>query len=374
MARTLRPSPSTTRAASLAARAGLGCLLAALCLGFPCGGDAAVRLALVGDVLLDRGVAQFAGREGWDAVFADVAPVLRSADLAVGNLECPVTARWETIPKLVRFRASPDVLPALVHSGLDVLSLANNHSTDCGREGLVDTMRLLEGSGIRFVGAGGSEAEAERPVVVRVGGVRIAFVGFSDWLPEGMLPRADRPAVALASEESVRRAVTEATSSAEVVIASFHWGVEFAATPTPRQRRLARAAVEAGASVVVGHHPHVLQGLEWTDRGSGTRPCLVAYSLGNFVFDQQTRGAGDTAMLLCDLTRGGLVSARLVPFETREAHPTAVPADDAARILSRLDEMSRELGARVKGDGEVVADGSSGRGKPVPYTAAIGSL
>ncbi len=314
-----------------------------------------VTLAVVGDVLLDRGVARAAAREGWPWVFREVREDLGAADLAFANLECPVTERRETLQKKVSFRADRVALEAAREAGLDILCLANNHSTDCGREGLVDTMGALHEAGLLWCGAGATEAEAEQATVVEVGGVRIAFLAFSDWLPEGIFPNAAQPTIALASEPTVRREVARARARAEVVVVAFHWGVEFTSEPTDRQRALARAAVEAGAGLVIGHHPHVLQGIEVATSGADRRPALVAYSLGNFVFDQYRDGAADSAILTCTLSRAGVESAAVIPIRVERGRPTHACPEDAQRIRGMLDDLSRQLGALLDENGRVSA-------------------
>jgi poly-gamma-glutamate synthesis protein (capsule biosynthesis protein) len=145
-------------------------------------------------------------------------------------------------------------------------------------------------------------------------------VALTDWTADGILPRTDRPTIAAASVDGIRRLVTAARRAVDVVVVSVHWGAEFDPVPTDRQRELASAAVEAGADLVVGHHPHVLQPIEVTTKPTG-RTALVAYSLGNFLFDQHTRGAEKSVILLCEFSSAGLQSASAVPAKTVDCRP-----------------------------------------------------
>jgi poly-gamma-glutamate capsule biosynthesis protein CapA/YwtB (metallophosphatase superfamily) len=308
-----------------------------------------VTLTAVGDILLDRGVAEKIDRHGTGYPFEQVAGILSAADITFGNLECPLTDKGTKVPKRYCFQAHPAAVACLVESGFDLLSLANNHTMDCGRTGLVETIQVLKNKGIKWCGAGGSRAEAEVATVLTVKGVKIAFIGFSEFLPEGSFVRVDRPTIAFASPERVRRAVKAARRTADVVVTSFHWGIEYAARPHPRQRRLTRAAMEAGADLVLGHHPHVLQGLEVITRASPPvrPPQLVAYSLGNFLFDRRTGRALQSAILRCSLTRHGLTAAEVVPIQLDGIRPLPATALQSQTILTRLAMLSAERNTRL---------------------------
>ena len=326
----------------------LGLLLAGTPLLYPAQevpGDTTVSLAAVGDILLDRGVREQIEESGAEALFEGAAPLLRSAQIAVGNLECPLSEAGVKIPKPFSFRADPACAPVLRSAGFDLLCLANNHTMDCNRDGLVETMGHLRTAGLEWCGAGMEKAEAVQPRILEVNGLRLAFLGFCDYLPEGLFVREDAPTVAFATESDVIDAVAQARGCADVVIVFFHWGVEYTDHPSHRQRTLADAAVWAGADLILGHHPHVLQGLEWVPRPSmaGARPALVAYSLGNFVFDQHKLPNAYTIILECRLGRGGVMDAQAIPFRVQRCRPCpAGPADEIA-IRQRLATLSEDL-------------------------------
>lgn len=296
-----------------------------------------VALAAAGDVMFARGVAEELARPGAAPPFAHVDGALRDADLAFANLECPLSARWVTVPKLIAFRAAPACATLLRDAGFDIVSFANNHSLDCGRPGLVETIESLEAAGVRWCGAGRTRADAERAVLFDVRGRRVAFVGFSEFLMEAEAA-PDQPAVATARSEAVRRIIASARRQADHVVASFHWGAEYRDRPTRFQRRMAREAVGAGADLVLGHHPHVLQGLEWltVTRTGGARQALIAYSLGNFLFDQKDPRTRRSALLHATLGAGGVLAADLRPLELIACRPRAARPDVAAEIAARL--------------------------------------
>lgn len=308
-----------------------------------------VTLAAVGDILLDRGVGELIARRGSEYPFEAVAGMLSGADIAFGNLECPLSAKGTRVPKRSSFQARPEAVACLVKGGFDLLSLANNHTMDCGRTGLVETMEGLARNGIQWCGAGRTRQEAETSTVLTVKGLRVAFVGFGDFLPEGSFVRDDRPTIAFAETERVRAAVTAARAEGDVLVASFHWGIEYDSRPHPRQKALAHAAVAAGADLVLGHHPHVLQGVEIVPAGSGRhRPALIAYSLGNFLFDRRTGRALQSVILRCDLTRHGLAGAELIPVQLDGMRPCPASGPAAQTILARLAQLSAERNTRVE--------------------------
>jgi poly-gamma-glutamate capsule biosynthesis protein CapA/YwtB (metallophosphatase superfamily) len=181
------------------------------------------------------------------------------------------------------FRMKPSAAAALRRAGFDVLSVANNHAGDWGPTALGDTMALLEQQGISVVGAGDSGAEADKAIVVEAKGLGVAFMSFSDVGPNWLNASTTKPGIAIAQSaervsEAVRRSAS--TTNADLLIVSFHFGEEYSSEPTVRQIELARAAITAGADIVVGHHPHVVQKTESYNGG------VIVYSLGNFIFDQ----------------------------------------------------------------------------------------
>jgi poly-gamma-glutamate synthesis protein (capsule biosynthesis protein) len=255
-----------------------------------------VTLAAVGDINLGNGPRAVMRWRGVRYPWRNVAPTLRGADVAFGNLECAVSRRGRAVRKLCTFRGGPNALRATARfAGIDVVNLANNHAGDFGRRALLDTIRFGRRFGITPVGAGRDLAAARRPRVITRLGLRIAFVGFSDILPLSFAATPGRAGTAFASPSAIRRGVRRARRRADVVVATFHWGVERSHRPNARQRLFARTALRAGAAAVIGAHPHVLQ----PRRRIGRR--LVAYSLGNFVW-----GAGSTAT-----SRSGILRMRL---------------------------------------------------------------
>ena len=262
-----------------------------------------VRLAAVGDVTFGDGVLTAIRAHGARYPWRSVAPVLRSADLTVANLEGAVSTRGSPWPgKQYTFRGPPYALRAAASfAGVDVVSLANNHSLDYGRTAFRDTIRHAKRFGLAPVGGGADLRRARRPALFVRGNLRVAILGFSDVRPLGFDAGTDRPGTTPAFPEYIRADVGAARRLADVVVAYFHWGVERATTPNARQRSLAQVALDAGAHVVLGAHPHVLQPIERTRRR------LVAWSLGNFVFAAHSPGTERTGILRVRLGARGVI-------------------------------------------------------------------
>jgi poly-gamma-glutamate capsule biosynthesis protein CapA/YwtB (metallophosphatase superfamily) len=283
-----------------------------------------ITLAAVGDVLLDRGIGRGIRRFGVEWPFEKVTSILESADLAFCNLECPLSRRGIRINKPVCFQADPDTVGCLKDAGLDLVSLANNHTLDCGRRGLTETMATLDDAGIGHVGAGATVAEAAQPVILDIDGIRVAVLARNGLLPECVWYRTDAPNIAPLDPDTIEQEVAAAARQADVVIVSIHWGVEYRQHPQPEQEDLAHRIIDAGADVILGHHPHVIQPIEEYHGG------LIAYSLGNFLFDNPRRQCCDTLILECRLTKSGLADYEVVPVEIRDRRPVPAPQPHAA--------------------------------------------
>ncbi|HEX9987022.1 MAG TPA: CapA family protein [Chloroflexia bacterium] len=297
---------------------------------------AEVHLIFVGDLMLGRYVGRSVRTYGYDAPFTNVTSLLSSADLAIGNLEGPIVPPGQfNIP-----RPSPNELnltgdsrsaPALARAGFDLLSLANNHSYDSGPAGLRATVKVLKDAGLAPFGE--DSGIGQQAVVREVRGLKIAFLGYTTILNRpGSGVSYINPDVS-ADLKHLSREVVSARSSAraDLVVVMMHWGAEYTVQPVGGQQRIAEVASKAGADLVVGAHPHVAQGM--AVKNDGWRETLVAYSLGNALFDQEARLETRQGLALdCILDRKGVKSARLIPLETKRTAKGYVMhvADDAS--------------------------------------------
>ena len=351
---TLITSPGDERAATL------GRALAARRDPAP---DAEIRLDAVGDIMLGRGVGRAIAARSVRYPFEAVQPLLAGADLRIGNLELPLTERGRPAAKDYVFRAPPSVVEGLAYAGFNVLTLANNHILDYGVEGLLDTLNALDRAGIAYTGAGRTADEAHAPAIISVGGLRVAILSYantpndgrSGWVAESTRAGEGTPGVAWGTPDVIRRDVTAARARADVVVVALHAGGEYLAMPNPVQRELAYAAADAGAALVLGAHPHVLQGIELYNRTP------IVYSLGNFVFDldeDDRRQPGLptllSAILRVRLGRDGVRALEVQPviIDQRDGRPLPVAGAAARPVLERIYSLTDALAAPRTGGAE----------------------
>lgn len=284
-----------------------------------------VTLVFGGDVDFDRTTRAAIANGGVDAPWRYLAPTLQAADLAMLNLECSVSRRGAPEQKSYRFRGDPTAVAGAKNAGVDVFSSANNHAIDYGFDAFADTLDAVRSHGIKTVGAGRDIDEAQAPAVFTVNGRRIAFLGISAIIPAPKWKAGpDHPGVAYDDDAQIERQVRAAKKVADIVIPYFHWGIEYTYSPSAAQRRAARAAIRAGATMVIGTHPHVLQPIEVVDGH------LVAWSLSNLVF--QSRPASvHTELLKVTINRDGSVDWATEPYLISSGVPRPEPAREAQR-------------------------------------------
>ena len=268
-------------------------------------------LMAVGDIMLGRTIGEMIESEGIEAPFYFTAEELNSADITLGNLECPISIRGEAEDKNYAFRAPLAAVESLTFGGFNVLNLANNHILDYGPQALIDTIENLAEGGIYSVGAGRNLTEAYAPVILEVNGLKVAFLGFMDVHPgkydyPSWEARENQPGVAWAHEEMVIEAVSSAKRKADIVIVLMHNGYELIEQISSQQYNIARLAIDSGASLVIGSHPHILQRIDSYREG------LIVYSMGNFVFDNFLYPPNYSAILSVELTPQGVESYELI--------------------------------------------------------------
>ena len=288
-----------------------------------------------GDVLMER-----SERLGLDP-FASIEPPLGSADLSVVNVEMAISDRGAARDKTYVVRAPPSAARRIAAGGVRVASLANNHAMDYGGEALSDTIDLLEGAGVATVGAGRNIDEAYRyRVLTTGGGVNVAFVGASLIVPSNFAAGSSTPGVASAHPPDLARVldtVRAAVAAADAVVVIVHWGSERDPCPNDAQRLLAQRLFDAGADAVIGHHPHVLQPVVHTGEK------LVAFSLGNFIWEPRQHMGGETGVLQVDFEGDRVVGWTLHPH-LLDGDGVPVPADSGPRVERIRDILSGNCG------------------------------
>lgn len=311
---------------------------------------ATLTVAAVGDMHFDRQVKDLIEREGGLEPLRLVADHLARADVAVGNLESPLSNRGSKWPdKDYFFRGDPRAIEGLSAADFTFLALANNHILDYGPEALADTLDLLDSAGIGYAGAGMDRSAAWRPAVATYGDTTVAFLSFSHIIPAGFIATDSRPGLApgRTDMDAVTRAIRAAADEYDYVLVSFHWGVEYVDEANADQVRDGRAAIDAGADMVLSHHPHVIQGIEFYNDG------LIAYSLGDFVFDHYSRRTGEAFILDAELGPYGIENVHVTPVYLQGfGQPKFVSGSEATSILERLKRISgpHETSVVIEGD------------------------
>ncbi len=297
----------------------------------------ALTLAAMGDVNLDIPPIQ-AGDFAYP--WASVAGLVESADLAFSNLECSVSYQGSPVAgKGFTFRGEPGALPCMRAAGMDVVSQANNHCRDYGTEALLDTFAYLDAAGLAHCGAGADWGQAHAPAYLMGNGLKVAFLGYNDINWQGWQAGSGYPGVADAADVGQMQAdIAEAKREADLVVVSFHWGTERKYTPDASQVYYGHAAVDAGADLVLGHHPHVVQGCE-IYRGK-----LIAYSLGNFVFSPGSPECRYTVLGRITLNQSGFCGAAFYPAHIDYCRPELLAGDAADSWLGQVAELCAQMG------------------------------
>ena len=316
---------------------------------------APVTVNAVGDIMLAGSGEKTFRRLGYDYPFAATAGILGQADIVIGNLEAPIAvAGDEFTGKKFRFRLSPKAAPALKNAGFTHLTLANNHILEFGEEGLRQTLDSLEKQGIAFSGAGADLAAARKVLITEVKGVRIALLSYSLVYPEEFFAGNGRAGTAPGYTPLFTADILEAKKAADYVIVSFHWGGEGLDTPKPYQKSAGHKAIDAGADIVIGHHPHVLQGVEFYRDG------VIFYSLGNFAFGSRSSKA-DCSIIARITLDNGIREVEIIPLNVlnREVRfqPRILTGPRRAAAASQLNRLSREMGTLISAtDGRYLAE------------------
>ncbi|MDO8601361.1 MAG: CapA family protein [bacterium] len=243
-----------------------------------------ISLILTGDIMLDRRVdLMMKAKNDYTFPFQKIAGELKEADITFGNLENPISDKGQKVGSIYSFRANPKSIEGLSFAGFDVLSLANNHAFDYGKSALEDTLLRLKTAGIDYVGAGFNGKEAFSPIIKEINGTKIGFLAYTDLGSVYWTATESSSGLALINLEyfeNIKQDIKKAKSQVDILIVSLHSGEEYIQEPGQAQINFAKSAIDEGADIVVGHHPHIVQ------RNEIYNGKYIFYSLGNFVFDQ----------------------------------------------------------------------------------------
>jgi poly-gamma-glutamate capsule biosynthesis protein CapA/YwtB (metallophosphatase superfamily) len=316
----------------------------------------ALTVAAGGDVMGDRGVGNYIDKYGGESVFEFVKPYLAPADVSFINLEGSISDKGSPAAgKKFTFEARTALTTGLVWAGIDVVSLANNHARDYGSSALLDCIARLDAAGVAHAGAGADATAAAAPAMLDTPAGTVAVLAASEITP-GFAATASQAGTNVTSSPNAKliAQVAAAAEEADFVIVSLHWGTEYDATADSSQQNLAHKLIDAGADLILGHHPHVIQGLEiYKDR-------LIAYSLGDFIFDHYSRATGEAFVLQLTLSKEGPPSGTIVPVYLHDTQgvPKVVSGSEADVILDRLTSLSADLGLELTRAGDQASFGT----------------
>lgn len=307
-----------------------------------------------GDIMLARKVGRYMAAQGVDYPVAQVAAFLQDADLTLCNLESPLSTKGTPLPgKGIWFRADPQNVEALTMCGIDLVALANNHALDYDSPALLETVDVLDEAGISHVGAGANEDAAREPVIKEINGIRIGFLSYSEMAemyfsvtyPRKLKATDDLPGIASFNVDDIIDDIGELKDDTDIIILLLHWGTEYQDMPQQYQIEAAHKLIDNGADIIIGHHPHCIQGVETYHGG------LIAYSLGNFIFDQEwSAKTKQGAVLSLELSPLSWAKASIYPVYIEEGKASIATGTEADEILGRLEEISRPLGTSFSRD------------------------
>ena len=306
--------------------------------------DYAFDLVAVGDVMLGRLTAAMVPDYDVGYPLARIREVLEAGDLAFANLECPISDRGEPAAKKYVFRARPEAAAVLALGGFNLVSLANNHVLDYGPLALLDTMAALEELDIAWAGAGADVAQARQGALLTVKGVRVGVLAYTLPAPGRLYPawaagEGKAGTLYYRDQDKMLADLARMRAQADVVIVSMHWGYEYTHGVNAEQKKLGRLLVDNGADLVLGHHPHAPQGIEFY-RG---KP--IVYSLGNFLFYPFSMDITDESFILkARIGLEGVEEMRLLPVLLGDSQPFVPEGAELERLQGVLGKLLDQFG------------------------------
>ncbi|MBL3641436.1 CapA family protein [Bacillus sp. RHFB] len=308
--------------------------------------DQPLTMTMVGDVMMGRYVEEVTEKHGYEYLYRYMKPYFANSDYVSGNYEH--TALKEEVSKYkgadtpIHLNSNTSGVEAVKEAGFSVVSLANNHMMDYEEQGLLDTIDEFKSADMHYVGVGSNTAEAKNSIdYADVNGVRVATLGFTDVYGKDAVSKNDKAGLLNSNPdllfEMIGKARDAKQGNADLVVVNMHWGQEYSTSTTDRQKDLAKAIIDAGADIIIGHHPHVLQSFDVYKDG------IIFYSLGNFIFDQGWTRTKDSAMVQYHLANDGKATIDVVPLQIEEATPRpATSSIDKSRVYRQLTKETSE--------------------------------
>lgn len=310
------------------------------------------------DVILEK---------GYGYPFEKIDSILKSGDIVFTNLEAPFGEGGAAFPKKYSFQVKPELVNVLETGHINLVSLANNHIMDFGEKSMLQTRALLEEKNIHYAGAGMNITQAREAATWRVGNRNIAFVAYSLTFPEEFWASDTSAGTCFPSHTFVYKDIRRLNAENDLVIVSCHWGQELLNTPKEYQVKLAHKLIDAGADLILGHHPHVIQGIEFY-MGK-----LIAYSLGNFIFGSYSEIATESMILKIQIAEDNSISCKIVPINVYNAEidfqPSPLNGEKREHFFRTIKDLSWELNNTpivIRSDGEIKIKNSLNQTKLIP--------
>jgi len=317
-----------------------------------------VKFVAVGDIMMGGKVEEIIIKYGSEYLFEHVAPILQDSDITFGNLEAPLTNEknkvvWDYSKILdepviidgkmfgnsIFCKALPESIDGLVFAGFGIVSLANNHIMDYGKNGLFDTLNVLSNYNIKSIGAGKNLTEARKPVIIQIKNVKVGFLAYCDVYVSSKKEPGNAPS------KYIERDIQNLKDSVDIIIISIHQGMDIVDYPLPNEVKLMHSIIDFGANLILRHHPHVIQGIEHYNNGT------IVYSPGNFVFDYEidplwkdlpkTR---ESILFQCEISKQGISEEKIIPvILNNQYQPVPAIGEKRDEILYRINKLSLEL-------------------------------
>ena len=323
--------------------------------------DTHLHIIAVGDIMLGRGVGDSLKANGFGFLhpFTEIFDYFKNADILFGNLEQPITSLEKSLDKNYKYilKSIPEAIQGIQYAGFNMLSLANNHMMDYYWVGLDDTITILDDSDISHAGAGRDLIDARKPAIIEKKGLKIALLAYTDMAyveyrgnpPLYFAADIHKPGVAPLRLELIQEDIQKVQEQVDIIILSLHWGEEDSFRISERQKKLAHELSDAGADIILGHHPHWFQGIEIYNG----KP--IVYSLGNFIFDQPSPESKESFILDFAYQDTDLTGITAIPIKTvNQIRVIPQKGDEAKKMLKRQQRLSEELGTKTTIQGDIL--------------------
>lgn len=311
-------------------------------------GNRAVSFSAVGDIALHGQYDSLLLDHGPFFAFEEVGPILKKSDIVFGNLESVLSACGNPNPdKRLCLRGSLSIINGIRYAGFNVLSLANNHSFDFGADAYKDMYNMLQNNSIQTVGAGDNLNDARRPLIMECRGIKVLFLAYSAPDTNGFNEAlADKPGVAPLELKMIKKDISEHKDGVDCIVVSLHWGEEFCHYPSPKQIAIAREIIDSGARIILGHHSHVLQGIERYHSG------VIVYNLGSLMMSgpsgdyryQLQENNRESMIFNCSISKEGIFDIKIIPtWLDEKLRPTVSDNQRSEGIMKKIELLSNQI-------------------------------